>query len=50
LKQKALIEIKTGRVISDSSHAPNLPAAPQSAAMEDHTEQRRIPATQTARA
>jgi hypothetical protein len=47
LKQKVLIEIKTGQVISDSSHAPNLPTALQSAAMEDHTEQQRIAATQT---
>src|ERR1700689_3784084 len=47
LKQKVLIEIKTGQVISDSSHAPNLPTALQSAAMEDHTEQQPIAATQT---
>jgi hypothetical protein len=48
LKQKPLIEIKTGQAISDSSRAPNLPTALQSAAMEDHAEQQRIPAAQTA--
>jgi hypothetical protein len=39
LKQKALIEIKTGQVISGSSRAPNLPAALQSATMAGHTGQ-----------
>jgi hypothetical protein len=48
LKQKALIEIKTRQLISDSSHAPNLPTALQSAAVARHTEQQRIPVAQTA--